>query len=80
MPFGLTNSPNTFMRLMNHILHAFLRKFIVIYFDDILMYNKSLNEHLEHVRFIFDVLHKERLFANLKKYSFWYMLVDFKVY
>ncbi|RDY14128.1 Retrovirus-related Pol polyprotein from transposon 17.6, partial [Mucuna pruriens] len=70
MPFGLTNTPSTFMRLMNHVLHYFLGKFIIVYFDDILIYNKSLKEHLEHLRSVLHVLRKEKLYANFDKCSF----------
>ena len=68
IPFGLTSAP--FMRLMKHVLHTFIRKFVVVYFDDILIYSKTLNDHIEYIKNVLKVLRLEKLYTNLKKCSF----------
>jgi hypothetical protein len=70
MPFGLTNEPITFMRLMNHVLRDFIGKFVVVYFDDILVYSHTESKHCNHLRHVLQVLRDAKLYGNIEKCIF----------
>lgn len=77
MPFGLTNAPSTFQGLMNHLFRPQLRKYVLIFFDDILVYSHSHDDHREHLKSVLRILKKNRLFAKRPKCKFGCLRVDY---
>jgi hypothetical protein len=70
MPFVLTNSPSTFMRLINEILKDFIGNFVVLYLDDILIFSRTKEENLRHLTLVMRRLQEDKLLINLKKSFF----------
>jgi hypothetical protein len=64
MPFGLCNALTTFQAIMNEVLHPLLRWFVLVFFDDILIYSSSWSEHLRHVRLVFEKLQEHKLYLK----------------
>lgn len=67
MPFGLTNAQSTSNTLMNKIFHPHLDKFIVVYLDDIVVYNQILEDHVNHLKVVFSKLRELHMFVNKEK-------------
>nr|KYP33206.1 Retrovirus-related Pol polyprotein from transposon 17.6 [Cajanus cajan] len=77
MPFGLTNAPGVFMDYMNMIFHPYLDRFVVVFIDDILVYSKTMEEHIEHLRIVLQTLKEKQLYTKLSKCEFWLDSVNF---
>ena len=69
MPFGLTNTPTTFMTLMDRVLRPYLGNFVVVFLDGILVYSHS-KEHLDHLCLVFELLWVHKLYAKESKCEF----------
>jgi len=77
MPFGLTNAPATFQSLMNDIFAGILRKFVLVFFDDILVYSANCKDHLYHLVVVLSILKQHQLFARLSKCCFGVQQMDY---
>eukprot|EP00253_Pinus_taeda_P026466 PITA_26466 len=70
MPFVLTNAPATFMQVMNDVFRPFIDDFVIVYLADILVFSKTWDEHVKHVKQVLDVLKRENLYVKLSKCEF----------
>ncbi|KAL4346612.1 hypothetical protein GQ457_17G009440 [Hibiscus cannabinus] len=80
MPFGLTNAPATFQGLMNQLFTGLLRKTVLVFLDDILVYSENLGDHLQHLKAVLEILRSNRLYAKRSKCSFGASAVDYLGY
>ena len=80
MSFGLTNAPRVFRDYMNRIFWPYLDKFVVVFIDDILVYLKTEQELMKHLRLVLQILRENKLYANLSKCEFWMKEVKFLGY
>lgn len=77
MPFGLTNAPATFQGLMNISFGPYLRKFVLVFLDDILVYSKHIDQHVDHLTIILQLLRDNALFAKRSKCAFAHHQVEY---
>ena len=77
MPFGLCNAPGTFQRLMNYVLQEYLGKFVAVYLDDIIIFSKTFEQHIDHIHLVFEALRTATLKIKLKKGYFCFPNISF---
>ncbi|GKA09089.1 putative reverse transcriptase domain-containing protein, partial [Tanacetum coccineum] len=77
MPFGLTNAPTIFMDFMNIVCRPYLDKFVIVFIDDILIYSKTQEEYVKHLRLVLGLLKRGKLYAKFSKCEFWLREMQF---
>ena len=77
MSFGITNAPASFQSLVNHIFKPYLRKYVRVFFDDILIYSGSLKEHIQHLTVVFTTMQQHCLSAKKSKCAFGVKKVEY---
>ena len=76
-PFGLCNAPSVFQRLMNRVLAENLNQFVIVYVDDIVIFSRSLEDHMKHIRWVLDALRKDDLKISWDKCEWARRAVEF---
>ena len=71
MPMGLSEAPDTFMRVMHYVLRKYIDICVVVYLDDILVFSESLEDHVTHLRAVLQTLINKRRYANMEKMHIW---------
>jgi hypothetical protein len=77
MSFGLTNAPSTFQGLINSVFHSFLRRFVLVFFDDILVYSRDMKDHIVHLREVLETLKQHQFYAKQSKCRFGVAEIDY---
>ena len=77
MPFGVTNAPATFQRMMNAVFKEELDTFVLVYLDDILAISRTIEEHINHLRIVLRKLRDAKLFVRLQKCLFFKERVEY---
>lgn len=77
MPFGLSNAPCTFQSLMNHVFRDISRKFLLVFFDDILVYSPDWETHLQHLHEVFSILRQQQLYLKASKCTFGATVIEY---
>ncbi len=77
LPFGLINIPAIFQVIINHVLKDFINRIVVVYLNDILIFNKTLEKHKEYIHLILTTLEQTNLYINAYKSSFYNQKVDY---